>query len=97
VVDLGALTAADFEPLVGERFDVVGAEPPVALELTEVAESARATDGRRGFSLLFAGPTDVRLEQGTWLLHVLGLGELAIFLVPVHAPEGVAAYEAVFT
>lgn len=95
---LSSLTAATFRDRVGEGF---ATEPdgPV-LELAEVVEQpqhAAPGSGRTPFALLFRGPADRPLPQGTQPLRHAELGELALFLVPVGSgPDGMR-YEAVFS
>jgi hypothetical protein len=98
VADLAGLTAEDFVPLVGARFDVSGSVPPLVLELTSVDVGKRAFAERPAFSLLFAGPAEPGLEQGLrHLSHAAFEGGLELFLVPVWEPGAGRAYEAVFT
>ena len=87
------LTADDFDGLADRQFSVhLDDGPPVTLRLVEVARGRSAPGYREGFSLLFEGPDDPLLGQGTWPLHHPQLGRLELFLVPV----GRASYQAVF-
>ena len=68
----------------------------VSLTLIRVQEG-RSTDRIEQFSLIFRGPKQPVLKQGTrHLVHPI-LGELDIFLVPVGATSDGADYEAAFT
>ena len=96
VVDLGELTAGHFDPIIGDGFVVEGCDPAVELTLVEVDRRAREPDANRPFTLLFTGPTEVRLAQGVWRLAHGTLGALDIFLVPVGLRGDVPIYEAVF-
>jgi hypothetical protein len=93
-VDLGALTAADFEPRLHDRFRLVpdGAEP-FDVELVEVSEIPREPGGRAPFTLVFQGGPSPPLPQRIQRLQHDELGVLEIFLVPIAADR----YEAVFT
>ena len=51
---------------------------------------------RRQFSLLFRGPVDPFLSQGTYRLDHAELGALDIFLVPIGPDAEGMRYEAVF-
>lgn len=94
------LTHADFADRVGEAFAV----PDAGFELTlaEATESSepggRGPDGRtrHQFSLVFTGPLDHTMEQGTVRIEHPDLGEQHLFLVPL-GPQGDAMrYQAVF-
>jgi hypothetical protein len=97
VVDLATLTAADFEPLLGDPFIVAGIEPVTRLELRSVDEGRRAFDHRRSFSLVFVGPEAPTLSQGTWPLVHDAFGRIELFLVPIGPGPDRPRYEAVFT
>jgi hypothetical protein len=93
-VDLDALTAADFEPHLNDRFRLVADEAePFALELVEVTEIEREPGGRAPFSLVFQGGPDPPLPQRIYRVEHEQLGTIEIFLVPIAADR----YEAVFT
>jgi Domain of unknown function (DUF6916) len=88
--DLDNLTAADFEPLRGQRFRIADL---FDAELVKVTEIARDPGGRAPFSLVFEGGPNPPLPQAIYSVHHEQLGTLEIFLVPVAAER----YEAVFT
>jgi len=97
------LTLADFADLVGDEFTLAlpdGGE--VSLTVDEVTAGGRdggaGPDGtsREQFSVVFRGPLDPALGQGTQELHHAGLGDLALFLVPVGADADGLRYEAAF-
>jgi hypothetical protein len=97
------LTYADFAGRVGETFDVTSAgDAPIRLELVEATEGTQVggtgPDGeqRRQFSLVFRGPFDRTLPQGTQSLHHDAIGALALFLVPIGPDATGMRYEAVF-
>ena len=97
MVDLAALTAADFRPLIGELFNVAFTASTVQLELGAVDEGRRAFEHRRSFSLVFVGPESPALDQGNWRLEHQAFDGLELFLVPIGPGPGGARYEAVFT
>ncbi|MEM9061388.1 MAG: hypothetical protein AAGD13_13075 [Pseudomonadota bacterium] len=86
-------TLSEFEKLVGTDF-VVGDDGPV---LTLAEAEADGQTGREGgaFTLLFHGPMDVQLAQGTFALKGGGQ-EMSLFLVPVGPRGEHLRYEAVF-
>lgn len=93
MTDLEALTADDFEPLVGTVF--TAANVPLALAtVTRHAPGGRTT--RPSFSLTFTGPRSPFLAQGTYGLTHDTRGRLDLFLVPIGITDTAFEYEAVF-
>lgn len=94
---LATLNIEDFAPFVGQAFQVGGLEPPAALHLDN-ASAARSSSGasRASFALLFRGPLQPPLPQGTYALRHPTRGPLDIFLVPVGADTQGLQYEAIF-
>ena len=92
-----------FAPHIGEQFEVVPAsgEPFTAvLSRCDVTTSGDRADwieriGRVPFSLLFHAASPTAMPQQTCVLRHPGLGELALFLVPLGPDELGARYEAV--
>lgn len=62
----------------------------------EAAGPDAAAAPREPFSLVFRGPLESQLGQGTYALQHETLGVLAIFLVPVARDAEAMRYEAVF-
>jgi hypothetical protein len=94
------LTHADFADRVGEAFDLPDAG--LVLRLAETVQSSepggQGPEGRtrNQFSLVFTGPLDPTMEQGTVRIEHPDLGEQHLFLVPL-GPQGEAMrYEAAF-
>jgi hypothetical protein len=90
-----------FSTLVGERFSVENhGHGRLELTLTEVTRRPQPSLERTGaadpFSLLFSGPRDVLLNQGTYTFIHSALGEHPIFIVPVGSDAKGYIYEAVF-
>lgn len=97
-------TYDDFADRVGEQF-LVRLPETHELELVLNEVTAGAEDGggtgpdgatRQQFSLLFRGPPDPQLSQGLWELEHDGMGELALFLVPLGPDADGPRYEAAF-
>ena len=88
-----------FTKLVGQEFEIaLDASGPLILKLIEATglESNTARPDGQPFTLVFRGPTDVELPQGTYDLRNDSLGQVAIFLVPFRQDEEGRFYEAVF-
>lgn len=66
-----------------------------ALRLIEVSP-ATVAGGWESFSLVFAGPADVPLDQRVHALDHEVLGVLELFLVPLGPDAGELRYESVF-
>lgn len=91
-----------FAPLVGDAFTL---RPPDGdpLELV-LSEAERSGDGPAGgmpgravpFALLFHGPPERPLDQGTYRLEHPQLGAVEVFVVPVGPDERGPRYEAIF-
>ena len=96
-ISLDAVSAAHFAELVRTRFQAgAGDGPATPLELLAVTEnSSAAGPGRECFSLLFQGPADCPLAQGTYRFSHEQLGRFDLFIVPVGAERSARQYEAV--
>ena len=84
---------------MGQEFEIdLDSSSPLSLELTEAKglESSSARPDREPFTLVFRGPSDIELPQGTYDLRNATLGQVAIFLVPFRQDEDGRFYEAVF-
>lgn len=97
------LTFDLFAHRVGEPFelDVAGGStlPVVLVDATEGAEpGGLGPDGqeRLQFSLVFRGPGEPILPQGSYALVHEELGELELFLVPIGRDSEGVRYEAAF-
>ncbi len=96
-MDLGALTMADFEPLVGDAFMLEGVTAdPLACTLQSVTPAGERPGGRAPFGLIFLGPPQPILPQATYRLVHGGLGALEIFVVPLGQDDGGTTYQAIF-
>ena len=104
-VSLDQLSAGQFAELVQTRFQIsVEPSPAINLELTAVSalgpggpeSGSPGTTKFESFSLLFSGPLDRPLGQGTYRFVHERLGSFDLFIVPVCADRGARQYEAVF-
>ncbi|HEX9695287.1 MAG TPA: hypothetical protein VGB64_03120 [Actinomycetota bacterium] len=98
-MDLATVTIEDFAPHVGQQFTVDAGSAALALTLRSVEGSGQRWDpsGREAFSILFGGPHDPALAQGTYHVRHDAFGGIDIFLVPVGPDDQGHRYEAVFT
>jgi hypothetical protein len=95
--DLATLTAADFEPLLHERFRIAaGPAEPFEAELIEVSETGADGSSRPQFSVLFRGGPSPPLPQRIYAVEHEQLGRLDLFLVPRGPDATGERYEAVF-
>lgn len=90
------LKKSTFDPHLKGKFQVTSeAFGDVEMELVEVAE--KNTDVTECFTLLFKGPIEKQLGQGTYNVKHSKLGGLDLFLVPViHEKTDALYYESVF-
>jgi hypothetical protein len=90
---LSSFTCATFADRVGETFNAAGVE----LVLASASESPGGAVARHGgpFTLVFRGPLEPALGQGTHEICHDGLGEFPLFLVPIGRDDAMS-YEAVF-
>jgi hypothetical protein len=83
-----------------DRFSVrVGAMATVDLELREVKDLGLPRDGlpmKERFAIVFQGPRDPQLEQGTYRFEHQEMGEFPLFIVPVYSNTRDAYYQASF-
>ena len=92
---------SDFVPHLNSQFSLVWGEEAaniLTVELVEVNEMKydRPNDLGKAFSLLFRGPAEPLLSQGSYQVGHPIMEELMIFVVPIRqTPEGVE-YHAVF-
>jgi hypothetical protein len=91
-------TIDTFRPVVGDGFAVGGEEgATVELLLVEAEPKDGGPDAPRpAFSLLFHGPAEPGLAQGTYRFKHPGIGVMEIFIVPLGRDEHGSVYEALF-
>lgn len=102
-VPLESITFKRWGELLHARFRIrAGTAPEVELELVEVepgrASGAAPAGGPRyeQFSLLFRGPCQPLLPQGTYEFDNPDAGSFEMFIVPVRQEQGAFVYQAVF-
>jgi hypothetical protein len=95
---MGEATIETFRPAVGETFAVGGqGDATVELLLVEAEEKdGPAGAPRAPFSLLFHGPAEPGLAQGTYRFEHPDVGVIEIFIVPLGRDEHGSVYEALF-
>ena len=103
---LNELKSADFSPYLGQTFKIHYQSAKILdaqlvlqvalIEVTEVSEKWAGPAKRRPFSILFRGPKDTDLQQGTYKLEHDKMGTLELFLVPIMPDENGNLFEAVF-
>lgn len=100
VLELAAVSAADFSPFLHETFRLAVTDGvALDLELVEVHESGRKGPGQRrsSFSLLFKGPRERLLLQQMYRMEHGAAGVMDLLIVPVREDEDGYYYEAVFS
>lgn len=92
-----AFDIGDFEPHLATRFELAAPGiPPVPLELVEVSD--KSSVALKTFSLLFKGGFETVFRHDTHRLRHPVLGELDLFLGPVHTGRTDAVYyQAIFS
>jgi hypothetical protein len=95
------LTEAQFSPYLGEMFRLVLDPGSVLeLELVEVAAIGAGQASEHGrsdpFSIVFRGPAEPVLAQGTYRVEHDRMGSFDLFLVPVAPDSDHHCYQAVF-
>jgi uncharacterized protein DUF6916 len=97
-------TAHTFRPRIGDVFQFeLGEGGELELELVEVeeggleaTEAAKAAGLREPFSILFRGPLEPLLPQGTYSVKQKQVGAFPLFIVPISQDEADTRYQAVF-
>jgi len=100
VMELAKATVEDFQPLVGESFEVALEEAAAIVTTVQLKSATSLGQGMPGFrlpfSLMFVGPPDVYLQQQILWLTNPHTGTVPVFLVPVAGNSEQRTYEAVF-
>lgn len=90
------LRKTKMDTIVGETLTLSIEEHKIPLTLSSIRERADAKDhGYECFTLIFSGPVDKELNQGTYTMISEKLGEFLLFIVPVAKSEKAMTYEAV--
>jgi hypothetical protein len=98
-------TFAEFSSVVGTRFRarLTEAGEAVSFELTQAtsnrvpAKAIGKSSEYESFFLLFRGPVQKMLPQGTYAFEHDRLGSFPMFIVPVGRESDAVIYQAVFT
>lgn len=94
---LEPLTLQHFAPLVGQVFTAQAAQGSVELKLLEASALRPSGVGRtEPFSLIFLGPRDALLSQGSYALDNPALAGLEVFIVPLGVSDAGVQYQAIF-
>ena len=89
-----------FQPLEGKTFFIGNGEQVLQADLIDISDMLETDDGvmqSRQFSLVWRGPADKILDQGTYTVSHPDIGDLELFLVTIGPDESGMRYEAVFT
>jgi uncharacterized protein DUF6916 len=89
------LTQPEFSKYLNSTFCLSDIEPRLELVLVEVSPLRRPA-GQETFSLLFRGPKDQFLPQGTNLFRHDQMGEFEMFSTPIKEDANYYYYEAIF-
>jgi hypothetical protein len=90
------LSREDFAGCVGSSFRLCPDRPDAFDLVVEEVSELSAAGGQASFSVLFRGPGDLRVPQGTYPLANERLGRVEIFIVPIARDERGFLYEALF-
>jgi hypothetical protein len=89
-----------FAPRLGETFRIKAAVSEwtelTLIEATALVTGAAATGRRAPFSIVFRGPSDPVMPQGTYRVEHAAIGAFELFLVPIGPDQAGMRYEAVF-
>lgn len=100
---LQEFTINSFRPHVGSAFNVAVGHAKHIEFILESVDSLTEKVGmpagdREPFSMVFAGPGDLLLQQQIVPMHHPSLGQLEIFVVPIgRGGDGHFQYQAIFT
>jgi hypothetical protein len=95
------LTYSTFSDIIGETFLVrIDSAETISAELIEATDHTAAaankeTSRQECFSILFRGPLERPVEQGTYTFNHRRFGDIALFIVPVGMDDKGRHYEAV--
>lgn len=90
------LNLSSFSPHLNTKFRVRANEQSVVETELITAEDMGSTPRQERFSLVFRGPHEQFLAQGTYTVEHDEMGTLGLFLVPIARDDDGFQYEAVF-
>ena len=97
MIDLKTATLNDFKPMVGTRFELRQGDSAFAdVTLSEAISLGQSRREGGAVSLVFEGPEELMLEQGTFTL-LSDTDVMDLFLVPIGPFGKGMGFEAVLT
>ena len=96
-MSLSALKPADFEPHIGQQFQIEANGKRLDLKLAEVERLGAAVRDGGAFSLVFLSAPGPFLPQGVYPLQHPTLGIIELFVVPLGPKNGSNQYQVIFT
>ena len=98
MLDLATATRGQFEPCIGQAFDLPAKNGGIALTLADVRPlgATRPDAAREPFALTFKGAPALRLPQQIHRIEHAALGVMEIFLVQTGADAAGSHFEAIF-
>lgn len=108
-IDIAAAVPEDFDPFIGDGFEIDTGAEPLRLVLdnvkrfegsmirdSEVEIDGRVLPPRKAFALTFEGPREPVLDSRMYEVTHSRLGRLALFISPFRQDRTCMLYEAVF-
>ncbi|CAM2007475.1 hypothetical protein APED_12470 [Acanthopleuribacter pedis] len=90
------LRKVTMDTIVGDTLTLSVSEHEIPLKLDTIRERADAKEnGYECFTMVFSGPVDKELNQGTYTMKSEKLGDFLLFIVPVAKSQEAMTYEAV--
>jgi hypothetical protein len=89
------LTQGEFAAQLNTRFRMFHAQGETEIELIEVSDLT-TTGGQERFWLIFRGPLQPFVPQGSYQLQHEVMGEFPLFIVPIRQDNLGFYYEAIF-
>ena len=97
MVDIKTATRKEFDALLNQKFQLDIEGHDIELSLVEVKPLPSGLREGGGFSLLWEGPQDPIVPQGTYAFQTQNKTQFEIFIVPIGQFEECVQYECVFT
>lgn len=93
------ITLETFAPHVNTTFRIHGDGEPIEFELTEVEahkQGAPAEGMRHPFTLIFQGPKDRVIQEGSYEVESDATGPLPLYIIPIISLGDRQSYQVVF-
>ena len=100
MTSLASLTLEDFQPRLNQTFQLHAGEQAVPVTLIETAsiERSRGPKGARApFHVLYQGPEEFPVPQGSYRFTAEGDFDCEFFIVPVAKEPAGYIYQAIFS